>query len=32
METTYSTFADADLAALRAICGNERVIPRDEIG
>ena len=32
METTYNTFSDADLAALREICGNDRVIPREKMG
>ena len=32
METTYNTFSDADLAALREICGEDRVIPREKMG
>ena len=32
MDTAYNTFTADDLAALRNICGNERVIPRDQIG
>lgn len=32
MPAPYKTFTNDDLNALRAICGNERVIPRDEIG
>ena len=32
MDTSYNAFTADDLAALRNICGEERVIPRDEIG
>ena len=32
MNKAYNTFDDDDLRALQAICGSERVIPRDEIG
>ena len=32
MNTSYHTFNAEDLAALRNICGEERVIPREEIG
>ena len=32
MNSSYNTFTDDDLAVLRNICGEERVIPRDEIG
>ena len=32
MKPAYNAFNDADLQALRAICGEERVIPRDQIG
>lgn len=32
MAQPYSKFTEEDLAALRAICGEERVIPRDRIG
>ena len=32
MPKTYSKFTEQDLAALQAICGEERVIPRDRIG
>ena len=32
MPAPYKTFTDADLNALRAICGTERVIPAAEIG
>ena len=32
MAQTYSKFTEQDLAALQAICGEERVIPRDRIG
>lgn len=32
MPAPYKTFTDADLDALRAICGTERVIPAAEIG
>ena len=30
MPAPYKTFTDADLNALRAICGTERVIPAAE--
>lgn len=32
MKNSYKTFDSSDLAALQAICGTERVIPRDQIG